>query len=57
MALAIRATSAREGEVDAMFDAMLGAWGDVDILVNNAGLQRDAPLTEMTLEQSNTCSA
>jgi glucose 1-dehydrogenase len=53
-ALAIRADVARESEVEAMFAAMLGAWGRIDILVNNSGLQRDAPLTEMTLEQWNT---
>jgi glucose 1-dehydrogenase len=33
---------------------MLTAWGGIDILVSNAGLQRDAPFTEMTLEQWNT---
>jgi glucose 1-dehydrogenase len=33
---------------------VLGARGRLDILVNNAGLQRDAPLTQMTLEQWNT---
>jgi glucose 1-dehydrogenase len=33
---------------------VLRAWGRLDILVNNAGVQRDAPLTEMTLEQWNT---
>ena len=53
-ALAIRADVARESEVEAMFAEMLGAWGRIDILVNNSGLQRDAPLTEMTLEQWNT---
>jgi glucose 1-dehydrogenase len=53
-ALAIRADVARETEVEAMFAEMLGAWGRIDILVNNSGLQRDAPLTEMTLEQWNT---
>ena len=40
-----------------MFAEMLGAWGTIDILVSNAGLQRDAPLTEMTLEQWNTVLA
>jgi glucose 1-dehydrogenase len=53
-ALAIRADVAREAEVEAMFAEMLRAWGRIDILVNNAGLQRDAPLTEITLEQWNT---
>ena len=50
----IRADVAHEAEVEAMFAEVLAAWGRVDILVNNAGLQRDAPLTEMTLEQWNT---
>jgi glucose 1-dehydrogenase len=49
----IRADVAKESEVEAMFGEMLSAWGRIDILVNNAGLQRDAALTEMTLEQWN----
>jgi glucose 1-dehydrogenase len=49
----IRADVSREAEVETMFGEMLSAWGRLDILVNNAGLQRDAPLTEMTLEQWN----
>ena len=53
-ALAIRADVAREADVEAMFAQVLGAWGRLDILINNAGLQRDAPLTQMTLEQWNT---
>ena len=53
-ALAIRADVAREADVEAMFAQVLGARGRLDILVNNAGLQRDAPLTQMTLEQWNT---
>jgi glucose 1-dehydrogenase len=53
-ALAIRADVASEAEVEAMFAEMLNRWGRIDILVNNAGLQRDAPVTEMTLEQWNT---
>lgn len=56
-ALAIRADVAREADVEAMFAQMLGAWGRIDVLVNNAGLQRDASLTEMTLEQWNTVLA
>jgi glucose 1-dehydrogenase len=53
-AMAIRADVSKEAEVGAMFDEMLTAWGGIDILVSNAGLQRDAPFTEMTLEQWNT---
>jgi glucose 1-dehydrogenase len=37
-----------------MFAEMERVWGGIDILVSNAGLQRDAPITEMTLEQWNT---
>ena len=56
-ARAIRADVAREADVEAMFAETLGAWGRLDVLVNNAGLQRDASLTEMTLEQWNTVLA
>jgi glucose 1-dehydrogenase len=52
--MAFRADVSKEAEVEAMFAAVLAAWGGVDILVNNAGLQRDAPFTELTLEQWNT---
>src|SRR5436309_2620054 len=53
-AMALRADVSKEVDVEAMFAAMLGAWGGIDILVNNAGLQRDAPFVELTLEQWNT---
>jgi glucose 1-dehydrogenase len=53
-AMALRADVSKEPEVEAMFAEMLSAWGGIDILVNNAGLQRDAPFTELTLEQWNT---
>jgi glucose 1-dehydrogenase len=53
-AMALRADVGSEAAVEAMFDAMMAAWGGIDILVNNAGLQRDAPFTEMTLTQWNT---
>jgi glucose 1-dehydrogenase len=53
-ALAVRADVSREDEVDAMFARVLATWPALDVLVNNAGLQRDAPLTEMTLAQWNT---
>ena len=51
--MAVKADVSREEDVRAMFQMVCGAWGTIDILVNNAGLQRDAPLTEMTLEQWN----
>ena len=53
-AMAVGADVSKEAEVTAMFDEMLTAWGRIDILVNNAGLQRDAPFTDMTLDQWNT---
>ncbi len=53
-AMAIRADVSKEDEVQAMFREMIRALGTIDILVSNAGLQRDAPLTEMTLAQWGT---
>ncbi len=52
--MALRADVSNDNDVTAMFREILAAWGTIDILVNNAGLQRDAPLTEMTLEQWNS---
>ncbi len=52
--LAIKADVSREAEVQGMFEQALAAFGTIDILVPNAGLQRDAALTEMSLEQWNT---
>jgi glucose 1-dehydrogenase len=53
-ALAIRADVSNEQDVEAMFAQAVAAFGTLHIVVCNAGLQRDAPLTEMTLEQWNT---
>ncbi|WP_077728615.1 SDR family oxidoreductase [Methylocaldum sp. 14B] len=53
-AVAVEADVSREEQVRAMFGAALEAFGGVDILVNNAGLQRDAPLTEMSLDDWET---
>jgi glucose 1-dehydrogenase len=50
-AMAVGGDVSREDQVEAMFAAVLGAWGTLDILVSNAGLQQDAPLTDMTLAQ------
>lgn len=57
IAMAVRADVSREDAVSAMFETMLSAWSSIDILVNNAGLQRDAAVTEMTLDQWNTVLA
>lgn len=52
-AIAIEANVAQEDDVKAMFAQMFQELGTIDILVNNAGIQKDAPFTEMTLEQWN----
>lgn len=49
-AAAVRADVTEEGPVDRMFDEVRARFGTVDILINNAGIQKDAPATEMTLE-------
>lgn len=48
-ALAVKADVSKEQEVIDMFRDAIQTFGTVDILVNNAGLQKDAPLTEMSL--------
>jgi glucose 1-dehydrogenase len=52
--LAIRADVSREDQVEAMFAQAVAAFGTLHVVVCNAGLQRDAALTEMTLEQWDT---
>lgn len=52
--LAIRADVSKEPEVQEMFKQTIDTFGTIDILVNNAGIQRDAPFTEMTLDQWQT---
>jgi glucose 1-dehydrogenase len=56
-AIDICADVSREEEVQRMFAEMLKQFGTIDILVNNAGLQRDAPFSEMTIDQWNTVIA
>ena len=53
-AFAHKADVSNEAEVLSMFQHMLKQFGTIDILVNNAGLQRDAAITEMTLQQWST---
>jgi len=53
-AIAVTADVVDADAVGKMVDAAAARFGRIDILVNNAGLQRDAPLTEMTLEQWTT---
>ncbi|MGW3987935.1 SDR family oxidoreductase [Streptomyces sp. NPDC004830] len=50
-AVAHEADVSAEDQVVAMTGRMVEEFGTIDILVANAGLQRDAPLTEMTLGQ------
>lgn len=53
MAIAYRCDVSKEDEVKAMFSDVIEQFGTVDILVNNAGLQKDAPFTDMSLDQWN----
>ncbi|MFF7752761.1 SDR family oxidoreductase [Streptomyces sp. NPDC007971] len=50
-AAAYEADVSDEAQVVAMTNRMVQEFGTIDILVANAGLQRDAPLTDMTLAQ------
>jgi glucose 1-dehydrogenase len=52
-AIAYKCDVSKEDEVVKMFKDVVEQFGTVDILINNAGLQRDAPFTEMSLEQWN----
>jgi glucose 1-dehydrogenase len=52
-AITYKCDVSKEEEVKKMFADAVAQFGTVDILVNNAGLQKDAPFTEMTLEQWN----
>lgn len=52
-AIVYQADVSKEQDVQNMFADVIGQFGTVDILVNNAGLQKDAPFTEMTLDQWN----
>ncbi|MCX4868695.1 SDR family oxidoreductase [Streptomyces sp. NBC_00257] len=52
-AYAHRADVSREDQVVGMFARMAEEFGTIDVLVANAGLQRDAAVTEMTLDRWN----
>lgn len=52
-AISYQADVSKEADVQQMFADVISRFGTVDILVNNAGLQKDAPFTEMTLDQWN----
>lgn len=53
MSISYMCDVSKEEEVQKMFANVIKLFGTVDILVNNAGLQKDAPFTEMTLDQWN----
>lgn len=50
-AITVKADVGKEAEVKKMFKTTLERFGSLDILVNNAGIQKDATLTEMSLEE------
>src|SRR5580692_9087434 len=50
-AVVLQANVSEESDVQTMFSTLIDAFGRLDILVANAGLQRDAAVTEMTLDQ------
>lgn len=52
-AFVFRADVSKEEDILAMFEAIETEFGRIDIMVANAGIQKDAPLTEMTVEQWN----
>lgn len=52
-AISYQADVSKEDQVQNMFADIVKQFGTVDILINNAGLQKDAPFTEMTLDQWN----
>jgi glucose 1-dehydrogenase len=52
-AISYQCDVSKEDQVKQMFTDIVTQYGTVDVLVNNAGLQKDAPFTEMTLDQWN----
>lgn len=56
-AVAIAADVSREADVIALFDGAEASFGPIDIVVSNAGIQRDAVLTEMSIEDWNSVIA
>jgi glucose 1-dehydrogenase len=53
IAISYQCDVSKEDEVIKMFADVTAQFGTVDILVNNAGLQKDAKLTEMSLDDWN----
>ncbi|MGA4634931.1 glucose 1-dehydrogenase [Pseudomonas solani] len=52
-AIAVDADISKEDEVERLFAQTLGRFGQLDILLANSGLQKDAAITEMTLDDWN----
>lgn len=52
-AIAVGADVSDEAAVDRLFDQAVDEFGAVDILVANSGLQKDAPFTELSLDDWN----
>ncbi|WP_285961511.1 glucose 1-dehydrogenase [Pseudomonas tohonis] len=52
-AIAVGADISREDQVERLFARTLERFGRLDILLANSGLQKDAPITEMTLDDWN----
>jgi glucose 1-dehydrogenase len=46
-AIAVKADISKAGEVQAMVDATVKAFGTVDVLINNAGLERSVPFLDI----------
>lgn len=53
-AIAVGGDVSQEADVEQLFDAAISAFGALDILVANSGLQKDAPITDMSLEDWRT---
>jgi glucose 1-dehydrogenase len=56
-AIAVGADISEEDQVENLFAKTLSHFGHLDILLANSGLQKDAPITEMTLADWNTVIA
>lgn len=52
-AIAVGADISREDQVERLFARTLERFGRLDILLANSGLQKDAPISEMTLDDWN----
>ena len=53
-ALLLRGDVSKESDVQDIFKTFTGKFGRIDILAANAGLQKDAPVTSMTLDEWRT---